>query len=189
MERVYKMKIIIIGPMGIGKSTVSKIISEKLDFKLYDFDELRYHMYLEMEGYSKDKERDIAINEPKENLFKYWKPFEVKQLEILLENNEGIFDVGGGHVVQEDPSLYNRVYDLLKNEPYVINLYYCEDIDESIKALSYRGDIPEEALEFYGRLNTYFININMYKDFSKYNIETRNKTYEDIADEILKAIG
>ena len=184
------MKLIMIGPMGIGKSTISQILSEKLKLRRYDFDELRNDMYINMREFSKEREREIALNEARENLFEYWKPFDVEQMEtLLLNNNEGIFDVGGGHVVQSNQTLYQRVYHLLKDEPYVFNLYFSNDIEESIEALSYRKDIPTENLEFYARLNADFIRANIYKDFSKFNICVKNKSYEDIAVEIIKTVN
>lgn len=189
MDRKYeKVKIIIIGPMGIGKSTVSKLLSEKLNLPLYDMDELRDEMYKEMKEFNKDTERNIALNKPKKELFEYWKPFEVKQLELLLQNKEGVFDVGGGHVVQTDLDLHERVVNLLTNEPYVINLYYSESIGESVKALSSRDELPEESKEFYAELNKEFIEKDIYKDLGKYNISTIGKSYKNICDEIINNV-
>lgn len=182
------MRIILIGPMGIGKSSVSKILASKMNFNHIEVDELREEMYVKIEGFSKEKERELAKKDQNE-LFLYWKPFEVKQLELIIANyDNAIIDVGGGHVVQEDKQLSSRIEELLNNEKFVFNLYYSFDKEEEIDFLSKRDDIPQDALPFYNELNKKMILANKYEKLAKYQMCVKNKTYEMIADEIINIV-
>ena len=99
------MKIILIGIMGVGKTTIGKELSKKLNFKMIDMDnEIEKNQKMTISNifdkYGEDKFREIEAN---------------LLSKLILEDNI-IISTGGGIIKKQE----NR--NLLKNEDNVIFL-------------------------------------------------------------------
>jgi shikimate kinase len=104
-----KERIIILGPPTIGKSTISKALSEKLDIKVIHLDMLQGKKF---GGFSDEKE--------------------IECVEWVLENGlktPSILDFGGGHIYK------GKVKDLIKDYKNVFVLIPSEDFDKSQEIL------------------------------------------------------
>ena len=88
-------EIILIGPMGVGKSSVSKKISEKLNKSHISIDEVRFKYYEEI-GY--DKITEECLKKEKgfmKGVYLYRKPYNLYAIKkILSEFSNCVFDFG-----------------------------------------------------------------------------------------------
>jgi len=104
------MRIVLIGPMGSGKSSIGKILAKKIDLKFLDIDKL-----IEIQEGIKIKE---IFNTKGEN---YFRDLEVKALKKSLTAQSAVIATGGG-IIQKEA---NRL--LLKKEK---NVFF---LDSSVK--------------------------------------------------------
>ena len=75
--------IILIGPVGTGKSTLSRLLAEKLGLPRRSMDDLRWDYYKEI-GFDETVQKQIAEQEGFLGVYRYWKPFEAHAVERLL---------------------------------------------------------------------------------------------------------
>jgi adenylate kinase family enzyme len=183
--------IILIGPLGAGKSTVGRLLAEELGLPQCSLDDLRWG-YFEEIGYDKAAARRIARSgkDIPEKL-SYNKRFEVHAIErTLADHSHSVIDFGASNSVYEDELLLTRVEEALAPYPNVILLLPSADPDESAEILSARltqivkakgEEINHELFE----LNEYFINHPSNRRLAKMVIYTKGKTPEEICDQIL----
>ena len=108
--------IILIGPIGTGKSTLGKLLSLSLEVPQVSMDDVRL-IYYEQIGFDLDLAKRIKVEKGFLKLYQYWKPFEAYAVERLLaEHRHCVIDFGAGHSVFEDDLLFARVQRVL--QPY-----------------------------------------------------------------------
>lgn len=134
-----RKEIVLIGTIGVGKSTVAALLSQRLHKQLIPLDMIRWYFYLK-NGYDFGKERELRANPDfMNNLYKYWKPFEADLVEkSLAEFTDCIFDFGAGHSVYEDRILFEKVEKVLEPFANVVLLVPSHDVDESVRILKER---------------------------------------------------
>jgi shikimate kinase len=178
-------KVILIGPIGAGKSTLSKLIAEKLGIPGRHMDQVRIRYYKEI-GYDDDLAQQILNKDRFLGLYRYWKPFEAHAVERLLsENEEVVIDFGGGHSVYEDDALFARVQKALAPYPYVILILPSPDKEKSVKILNERtGGVVSEGFDFHEHFVTHHSNY----DLAKHIVYTEGKTPEETCAEIVEII-
>ena len=175
-------EIILIGPMGSGKSTVADLVSLKTGLTRRSLDELRWHYYEEL-GYDRDLARHIRTQDGFWGLYRYWKPFEAHAVKRALEDfHECVFDFGGGHSVYEDETLLAKVRDLLAPYAHVILLIPSPDPDESIRILNARNEYDSDSQR---EVNEHFVRHRSNYDLAKHIVYTKDKSPETICEEIL----
>tara|TARA_B100000965_G_C19421713_1_gene682438 strand:- start:352 stop:849 length:498 start_codon:yes stop_codon:yes gene_type:complete len=163
------MRIVLIGPMGSGKSSIGKILAKKIDFKFIDTDKL-----IEIKEGIKIKE---IFNSKGES---YFRDLEVKVLEETLTAQIAVIATGGGIVEREK----NRL--LLENEKNVFFLnssvkrQFERTKDSDKRPLLNKGDNFKTLRELYKKRLPYYENV------SRYEIEMDNKTNEEIVEQIIK---
>lgn len=177
-------KIILIGAMGVGKSTVSALLAEKLGLGRIDIDELRWAYFSEMPGYDGAYVDGLFEAGEEQKAFAYMKPFEANLVEVVLSRFEaGVFDFGAGYTVYEDESLFARVEKALAVCENVVLLRYSADNAESLEALRDRHkDIPPAL---YYSLNKPFIESDCNERLARLAVFTKEKSAEEISEEIL----
>ncbi|NLG31812.1 MAG: shikimate kinase [Acholeplasmataceae bacterium] len=156
------MKIYLIGLPGIGKTTIGKIISQKLEVDFYDTDELI------------KKEEKLS---PKEIIIKYGEAhFRNIETEVLglTEELDGVISCGGGIVERkENKRLFHGVVIYLKIDPKTLTL-----TDKDIESRPLLKDNSIEKL--------YQKRADKYLDFADITIDITAKTNEEIANEVIK---
>jgi hypothetical protein len=78
-----KQEIIVIGPIGAGKSTQARLLSERLGLPRCSMDDVRWSYYKEI-GYDEALAKQISAKDGFLGLYRYWKPFEAHAVERLL---------------------------------------------------------------------------------------------------------
>lgn len=114
------MKIILLGYMGSGKSTIGYSLSKSLNMPCIDLDE-----------YIEDKENKTIKMIFSENGEIYFRKKERFYLEELINKGDSfILALGGG-----TPCYYDNM-DLINNSPLTISIYLKTDIDTLVSRLS-----------------------------------------------------
>jgi shikimate kinase len=185
--------IIFIGPLGAGKTTVGRLLAEKLDLPFCSVDDVRLEYYQKV-GYDKALASQIATSDQGlQGVLQYSKPFEAEMVEKVLADHHGIIDFGASNSVYDDQDLFGRVANALSPYPNVILLLPSPDMQESVEILKERltGMLLEAGIEFTDELfalNQYFVEHPSNHQLAKLVIYTKEKTPEEISEEIVQKL-
>ncbi len=162
------MKVFLVGPMGTGKSTIGRNLSEKLDYDFYDIDKL-------IEKEERRKIKDIFEQDGED----YFRQKESKALSETKTLQNVVIATGGGIVEREE----NRLF--LENEDKVIFLdssperQYERTKNSKKRPLLNDGD----SLKILKKL--YEERFNFYEAVSKKKISMDNSNIEEILRKII----
>lgn len=174
-----KKDIILIGPVGSGKSTLGKMLSSRLNMPQCSLDDKRFKIYEEI-GYDYELASEIMNKEGFLGIYKYWKPFEAYSVKRILELYQGyVHDFGAGHSVYEDSKLFEEVRETLEDYPNVVLLLPSPDKERTKQILFERV-----GFEF----NNLFIDNLSNEKLAKIVIYTEGKTEEETCNEILNKV-
>ena len=185
--------IILLGPLGAGKTTVGQLLAEKLDLPFCSIDNVRGAYYQKV-GYDDTFASQIAASpQGLQGVLHYSKPFEVQMVEQVLADHHGIIDFGASNSVYDDKDLFARVENALAAYPNVILLLPSLDLDESVEILKSRLTqmLTEAGKAFTDELfelNKYFVTHPSNHRLAKLVIYTKDKTPETICDEIMQKL-
>lgn len=168
--------IIMIGPMGTGKSTISNKLSNSLH----------------MPKVSLDNSQQLKFFYDQKEKFENFKDFEFYLTSSVLTNIQepSIIDFGAGHSVYENPLMFYEMQKLVKKFNNVILMIPSKDKNESLQILNERvrkrnKSVSEETLND----NKHFIfNDSNYK-LATIVEYTKDKTIDDISNDLIKKIG
>jgi shikimate kinase len=180
-----RTEIILIGPVGSGKSTQGKLLAEKLGIPQCPMDQKRWAYYKEI-GYDEELARQLGEKEGFEGVYRYWKAFEIYAVERLLaEHQDCVIDFGAGHSVYEDDSLFARARQALAPFANIVLLLPSPDLDESVRILRERtGGGGGDGLDF----DEHFTKHHSNHDLATIVVYTEGKTPEETRDEILSRV-
>ena len=178
--------IILIGPIGAGKSTVGSLLATQLGLPQCSMDEYRWGYYQEI-GYDEEMAKHKRETEGFWGVYQYWKPFEAHAVERLLsEYKNCVIDFGAGHSAYEDPSLFQRVQRVLDPYSNIILLLPSPNLDESVRILNERNKyVPSDSLN----INEHFVKHPSNYELARFTVYTKAKTPETTCNEILKLAG
>jgi len=186
--------IILIGPIGVGKTTVGRLLAESLVFPLCSVDDVRSGYY-EKVGYDKSLVATIGATEQgNRGVLRYAEPFGVQMIKMILADfQRGVIDLGASNSVYEDKGLLAQVDNVLEPYPNVILLIPSPDKKESVEILKDRLThmLTEEGKPFSDELfelNEYFIQQSSNNKLAKRVIYTKDKASEVIQDEIISGL-
>lgn len=171
--------IILIGPVGAGKTTIAKLLSEKLNIPHASLDEERWDIYSEL-GYDFKYADKLMKEKGFLGLYEYWKPFEADSVGIILAKyKDHIIDFGAGQSVYKDKELYKKVERALKFIENVILILPSSDNKESLEILYKRNEFEH---------NHIFIENDSNNRLAKYVVYTKGKKPQETCDEIIEMI-
>ena len=165
------MNIFIVGPMGSGKSTVGKIISDELFLTFHDTDE-------EIEnrtGASIDWIFDLEGEEG-------FRKRETKILDELAQLNSIVLSTGGGIILSEEnrDTLSSRGTVFYLATPISVQLERTSK--DKDRPLLKNGD-PETILK-----ELHVTREELYESVADYVVNTENLTSQEVAAEIIKLV-
>lgn len=174
--------LILIGPEGTGKSTIGKLLSQKLNLPQVSMDEIRWEYYKEI-GWDADTQKKIREQQGFAGVYRYWKQFEIYGVERLLsEHSNCVIDFGAGHSVYENDADFARTRELLSPYRNVILLLPSPDFDESVEILKQRSQLTIDGVE----INRFFMTHPSNRKLAKQVFYTKGKTPKETKEEILK---
>ena len=184
------LKIVLIGPMSAGKSTVAALLAEKLDLPRLEMGELRWELYRQA-GYDDQVAREVYSKEGILGVLSYSKPFEAFAVASLVSRpEEFVLDLGAGHSVYEDDERFMQVKRALDLLPYVFLLLPSADLEHSIEVLNTRfaelllrevGEIDEALLE----LNEHYVRHPSNLRLAKKVFYTDGRSADETCNEII----
>ena len=170
-------QIILIGPFGVGKTTVGRLLKDKLGLPLVSLDDLCYGYYEEI-GWSGQEALRIYEQEGGDAFNEYLNSFEPYGVEqVLLRNHGCVIDMGGGQTVYDDQARFARVKNALAPYPNVVLLLPSEDLEKSFRVLKERR--RSEFLEYLIRNPCNYV-------LAKHIVYTEDKSPDQTANELLR---
>jgi shikimate kinase len=175
--------VILIGPMGAGKSTQGQLLSEALGVPRTAMDEVRWDYYKEI-GWSEAEQGEIREREGVVGMLDYWKRFEIHAVERLLAEHPAdgpacVIDFGAGHSVYEDEALFERAQRVLSPYPNVVLLLPSPDAAESCRLLRERDTINGVPVA------RFFLTHPSFRELATHIVYNREQTPEETAEAIL----
>lgn len=168
MDRQPLNKLVLIGFMGTGKSTVSKLLSQELGCKRVDGDEEieRLENKLISDIFAQDGEAGFRL-------------IETRVLDMILADEEpAIVATGGGAVLSAD----NR--ELMMSRSFVVALKASpEQIIARVQSDAARPLLQGDAAE---RVNTLLEQRKNAYDFAHFTIDTTELTAEEVVSAIVE---
>lgn len=168
MERQQLKKLVLIGFMGTGKSTVSRLLAGKLGWKRVDGDE-------EIERLEEKTISDIFAADGEAG----FRVIETRVLETILTSGEyAVVATGGGAVLSE----VNR--KLMLNNGFVVALKASpEQIIARVKTDTERPLLQDDAAK---RVNLLLAQRKHAYDFAHLTVDTTNMSAEEVVETILE---
>jgi len=170
------MKIVVLGYMGSGKSTIGRLLAERLDYRFIDLDE-----YIEeLEGMT-----ILQIFKKKGEIY-FRKKESYYVSKALTENGEIILSLGGG-----TPCYGKNMDDILELTDKVfylklsVNALAKRLLNEKNERPLIKNIVDEELAEFIGK---HLFERNVFYQKAQFTIECDDKQPETIALEIKKVL-
>jgi len=180
-----KEPIILIGPIGSGKSTIAEILAKKLSLPWYSLD-AEAEKYAKPLGY-KIRRWHALKGKDLFRAYAYRRNFyDDMVVQFLAAHTEGILDFGGGHPIVPDPQKQQTITKALRPYANTFLLMPTPDTEESLAILRKRNKLSDGEAD----LNTlYFKNGNRtFWDIAKHVVYTEGKTPEETCEEVISKI-
>ncbi len=191
-----KKSVIIIGALGVGKSTVAAALSEKLSIKNYPIDKVKWYFALK-NGLDINRLNSKLYNKGALEYVKYFrKYFNYQTLEIVLDEFIGITDFGATdtYTFSNKESLLLKkilspknciVFNLI---PSINNKKNTQILDSIIKKRCDINNFSSDITQSFIDLNHEILRDNINEIYARHTILTLNKPVNLIANEIIRII-
>ena len=182
------LDIILIGPPFAGKSSLGKLIAEKLAIPNVSYDKLRFNYFKEI-GFDEELAGELRAKGGFLSLVAYWSQFNAHAIKRVLEEHANcVFDLGGGPLVFENQLHVAQIQQALEPYQNVIRLLPSPDLQKSIEILRQRGShlIGVNAQEF--DWSSFFVKHAQNQKLAKIEVFTDGKSVEETCYEILELV-
>jgi hypothetical protein len=188
-KAIVKMKdeILLLGPVGSGKSTVGALLARQLEIPQVSLDKIRWRYYEEI-GYDAELAQQIRRQGGFLALVLYWQLFDAYSVErVLAEYGNCVIDFGAGVGVYESREQFDRVLHALAPYRNVFLLLPSPDPARSLQILQERDPDPPSDLNF--DFNAHFLAHHGYHSLAKFTVYTEDKTPAETCAEILSLVA
>lgn len=177
MDNIYDDSILLIGGMSIGKSTISKLLSEKTNMKVISTDAVRSNLLNTISNYSFEKQLEIRKEKGYKGEMEYLIPYTNKTLNKVIDelSDPSIIDIGAFFKNQLTDNLIEKIKQF-KN----IVLLYSDNNEEILKR---RNIDPKSEI---GQIYLETLNNNVLEELCTRKINVDNQSPEEIVNEIVK---
>ncbi len=176
--------VILIGPIGAGKTTVGQLLAQKFSVPFYSLDE-EEQKYTAPLGYDinhydllKQKQGPFAAYEYARSFF------DETVIRFLAAHQNGIFDLGGGHPIVPDQKKQKRILEALTPYANIFLLLPTGNVKESLDILRKRNELADDEEDF----NVLYFKDKTFWDIAKFIIYTEGKTPEETCGEIIRVL-
>ena len=189
--------VMLIGPLLAGKTSVALYLSATLGLPNYPLDKLKWYYRLK-NGYNLARGVHIRQSAGFGAHLEYARRFfSLSDLaDCLARFRGGIIDFGASHSVFDDPEQLAAAKAILSLFRNVMLVMPSPDINEAAEILGERirnryrfSDLSDAIIESYVEMNRRFIVSESNRCLARYCIYTREKTVEDVGDEIASLAG
>lgn len=172
---VAQNSILIIGPMGTGKSTIARMISTNLNMPQISLD-------------NREQLKQFYSNKKSFNNFKDFE-FYLTSSVLTSLSEPCVIDFGAGHSVYENPILFYEMSKLISKFANVVYMIPSENKEESMEILNSRvlqrnKNLTSQTLND----NRHFISMPCNEQLATIIQYTKDKTPEQISKEILDKV-
>jgi shikimate kinase len=179
------MRLIIIGPVSIGKTTIANEIGKRLQLPVAHLDDYRLSYYEEI-GYSAEHCEIIKENIGWGGVYKYWQIFDVYAVTKFIQQfNNHILDFGGGNSVFEFDEDLDIISNLLDNELNVFLLLPTDNYEDNLEFLNKRTGWKNTGRN----VNKHLLSNKSNYVLAKHIIYVKDKATQDICDEIIEQVS
>lgn len=177
---------VLIGPCGVGKSTVGGLLAVSLGVDVISVDKMRNDYYAEI-GYDAKKADRLHANGGFRAKYEYWKRFEAHAVErVVADYRNCVFDFGGGHSVFEDPRLFGRVQRVLSEFRFVVLLLPFPDADASVAFLRKRLGMPPDSAD---DINNHFVRHPSNQRLATHVVYTGLRNTVEVCEDVMAIIA
>ena len=177
----------LIGPAGVGKTTVGELLAPRLQLPSICLDEIAQTYYDEL-GWTHDKAMGLIKDIGFGAMYRQMAPILAHAtVRLLQEHQHGVFDLGAGHSHFADSTLFAQVQQALAPCPNVVLLLPSPDLDRSVTVLRARS-IAERGWDW--NADGYDYIAHWTKDHCNHTLATltvytEGRTPEQTCDEVL----
>ena len=185
-----RSEIVLIGPVGAGKSTIGSLLSSSLGLPHVDMDKVG-DKYYEAAGFPLE-ELDRRMFDDFYGAYQWAKaslPFAVES--VLSEHSDCVFSLGAIHTHYDDADLFDRAKAALAPFEHVVLLLPSADAEESVRALRHRSTGQGRLPWIFGDYDFFhhWVHDPCNRELATSVVYTDGKTPRQTADEILAFAG
>ncbi len=174
-------EIILIGPVGVGKTALGKLLAEKLGIPKVSMDDVLFNYFREV-GFDENHWKLISEKLGRSAAYRYLKVFGSYGVKRILEDHQDcVFDFGGGGVTGEFPDENAGMKSALADFENVVFLFPSSDKRESLQYLYDRMKINPPGWTILEHL----VFQPMHEELARHKVFVKDKTPEQICLEVL----
>jgi shikimate kinase len=180
-----RKEIVLIGPVGVGKTTVAKLLAERLDLPRVSMDDVLFDYFREV-GFDEEHWKGIAEKLGRPAAYRYLKVFGSHGVRRMLEDHKNcIFDFGGGGVMGEFPDEFAKFKAELAQFENVVFLIPSADKKESLQYLYDRLKITTKGWT----ILEHIVFHPSHEQLAKHTVFVKDLTPEQVCENVLAAIN
>jgi predicted AAA+ superfamily ATPase len=192
---INKENIILIGPLGVGKSTLALKLSEKTGILNFPIDHLKWY-YRFKNGYNLQLGTEILKAKGFDGLIKYASNyFSVNELREVLSGFNGILDLSATDTYCDNSMVLEQLFDLFNPFENIFLILPTNSLEQNMSILSKRlrkrygtHEFKDLILDSYIGKNNQFLKSETNYVFAKHIIYTEGRDINEICDEIINKV-